>query len=131
MERPPAVFVSTSAVGAYGAKGDEEKRLLASADHLVRKSVWIVGGDGWAYDIGYGGLDHVIAMGKDVNILTDSIGLPAPDDAARVARRHRSDEELRHLHPSRRLRRPGRARHGARGVGHGHPVGLRPVCGGG
>jgi pyruvate-ferredoxin/flavodoxin oxidoreductase len=39
------------------------------ADYLVRKSVWIVGGDGWAYDIGYGGLDHVIASGKDVNIL--------------------------------------------------------------
>jgi hypothetical protein len=37
------------------------------ADYLVRKSVWIVGGDGWAYDIGYGGLDHVIAMGPDVN----------------------------------------------------------------
>ena len=52
-----------------GAKGDEEKRLLASADHLIRKSVWIVGGDGWAYDIGYGGLDHVIASGRNVNIL--------------------------------------------------------------
>ncbi len=39
------------------------------ADYLVRKTVWIVGGDGWAYDIGYGGLDHVIASGKDVNIL--------------------------------------------------------------
>jgi pyruvate-ferredoxin/flavodoxin oxidoreductase len=39
------------------------------ADYLVRKSVWVVGGDGWAYDIGYGGLDHVIAMGRDVNIL--------------------------------------------------------------
>jgi pyruvate-ferredoxin/flavodoxin oxidoreductase len=51
------------------AKGDEEKRLLASADHLIRKSVWIVGGDGWAYDIGYGGLDHVIASGRNVNVL--------------------------------------------------------------
>ena len=39
------------------------------ADYLVKKSVWIVGGDGWAYDIGYGGLDHVIAQGRDVNIL--------------------------------------------------------------
>ncbi len=39
------------------------------ADYLVRKSVWIVGGDGWAYDIGYGGLDHVLAIGHDVNIL--------------------------------------------------------------
>ncbi len=43
--------------------------LLAVADALVRKSVWIVGGDGWAYDIGYGGLDHVLASGQNVNIL--------------------------------------------------------------
>ena len=39
------------------------------ADALVRTSVWIVGGDGWAYDIGYGGLDHVLASGADVNVL--------------------------------------------------------------
>ena len=43
--------------------------LLSLADKLVRKSVWIVGGDGWAYDIGYGGLDHVLASGRNVNIL--------------------------------------------------------------
>jgi pyruvate-ferredoxin/flavodoxin oxidoreductase len=47
----------------------EAKQLLAIADLLVKKSVWIVGGDGWAYDIGYGGLDHVIASGKNVNLL--------------------------------------------------------------
>ena len=47
----------------------EAYRLTTLADYLVRKSVWIVGGDGWAYDIGYGGLDHVLAMGQDVNIL--------------------------------------------------------------
>jgi pyruvate-ferredoxin/flavodoxin oxidoreductase len=45
------------------------KDLLNLADGLVGRSVWIVGGDGWAYDIGYGGLDHVIASGEDVNIL--------------------------------------------------------------
>ena len=39
------------------------------AGHLVRRSVWIVGGDGWAYDIGYGGLDHVLASGRNVNLL--------------------------------------------------------------
>ena len=39
------------------------------ADSLVKKSVWIVGGDGWAYDIGYGGLDHVLASGRNVNVL--------------------------------------------------------------
>jgi pyruvate-ferredoxin/flavodoxin oxidoreductase len=44
-------------------------RLLEVADYLVRKSVWIVGGDGWAYDIGYGGLDHVLASDANVNIL--------------------------------------------------------------
>ena len=43
--------------------------LLSVADALVKKSVWIVGGDGWAYDIGYGGLDHVLASGQNVNIL--------------------------------------------------------------
>jgi pyruvate-ferredoxin/flavodoxin oxidoreductase len=43
--------------------------LLSLADSLVKKSVWIVGGDGWAYDIGYGGLDHVLASGRDVNVL--------------------------------------------------------------
>jgi len=43
--------------------------LASVVDHLVRRSVWIVGGDGWAYDIGYGGLDHVLASGRNVNVL--------------------------------------------------------------
>jgi len=47
----------------------DAKNLLTVADVLVKKSVWIVGGDGWAYDIGYGGLDHVVASGRNVNIL--------------------------------------------------------------
>ena len=47
----------------------EARDLLSVADALVRKSVWIIGGDGWAYDIGFGGLDHVIASGQNVNIL--------------------------------------------------------------
>ncbi len=45
------------------------QNLLSVADALVRKSVWIIGGDGWAYDIGYGGLDHVLASGRNVNVL--------------------------------------------------------------
>lgn len=45
------------------------KRLLDVADYLVEKSVWIVGGDGWAYDIGFGGVDHVLASGRNVNIM--------------------------------------------------------------
>jgi len=47
----------------------EAKQLLDLADMLVKKSVWVVGGDGWAYDIGYGGLDHVLASGRNVNLL--------------------------------------------------------------
>jgi pyruvate-ferredoxin/flavodoxin oxidoreductase len=43
--------------------------LLSVADHLVRRSIWIVGGDGWAYDIGSAGLDHILASGRDVNVL--------------------------------------------------------------
>jgi pyruvate-ferredoxin/flavodoxin oxidoreductase len=43
--------------------------LLSVLDHLIRRSIWLVGGDGWAYDIGYGGLDHVLASGRDVNVL--------------------------------------------------------------
>ena len=45
------------------------KELVSVADSLVKKSVWIMGGDGWAYDIGYGGLDHVLASGRNVNVL--------------------------------------------------------------
>jgi pyruvate-ferredoxin/flavodoxin oxidoreductase len=45
------------------------KDLISIADSLVKKSVWIIGGDGWAYDIGYGGLDHVLASGRNVNVL--------------------------------------------------------------
>jgi len=48
---------------------DGARQLLALADLLVKKSVWIIGGDGWAYDIGFGGLDHVLASGRNVNIL--------------------------------------------------------------
>ena len=52
-----------------GDTSSEAKMLLAIADNLSRRSVWIIGGDGWAYDIGYGGLDHVLASGRDVNVL--------------------------------------------------------------
>jgi pyruvate-ferredoxin/flavodoxin oxidoreductase len=47
----------------------DAKQMASLADYLVKKTVWIVGGDGWAYDIGFGGLDHVIASGRNVNIL--------------------------------------------------------------
>ena len=48
---------------------EDGRAFLSVAGHLIRRSVWIVGGDGWAYDIGYGGLDHVLASGRDVNLL--------------------------------------------------------------
>jgi len=52
-----------------GVKSPEARKLETLADYLIKKSVWAVGGDGWAYDIGYGGLDHVLAQGRDVNLL--------------------------------------------------------------
>ena len=47
----------------------DARRLLSVADQLVRRSVWLVGGDGWAYDIGYGGVDHALASGRNINVL--------------------------------------------------------------
>jgi pyruvate-ferredoxin/flavodoxin oxidoreductase len=61
-----------AAVAAGHANADVQaafKFIDANDEYLVKKSVWIVGGDGWAYDIGYGGLDHVLASGEDVNVL--------------------------------------------------------------
>jgi pyruvate-ferredoxin/flavodoxin oxidoreductase len=52
-----------------GMDSSNAKQLLSLADVLVKKDVWIIGGDGWAYDIGYGGLDHVLASGRNVNVL--------------------------------------------------------------
>ena len=52
-----------------GIKTSQAAHLISLADNLVKKSVWIVGGDGWAYDIGFGGLDHVLAVGRNVNVL--------------------------------------------------------------
>jgi pyruvate-ferredoxin/flavodoxin oxidoreductase len=52
-----------------GQTSMEARQLLSISDMLVKKSVWIIGGDGWAYDIGFGGIDHVMATGRNVNIL--------------------------------------------------------------
>ncbi|MDY6954009.1 MAG: thiamine pyrophosphate-dependent enzyme, partial [Thermodesulfobacteriota bacterium] len=62
-------LVEVEMINKEGATHDLLGDILDRSDYLVKKSIWIVGGDGWAYDIGYGGLDHVMAMGKDVNIL--------------------------------------------------------------
>ena len=58
-----------AALGKVAAECDTCKKILDQKDLFIKKSVWIFGGDGWAYDIGYGGLDHVLASGEDVNVL--------------------------------------------------------------
>ncbi|HVN93078.1 MAG TPA: pyruvate:ferredoxin (flavodoxin) oxidoreductase [Terracidiphilus sp.] len=58
-----------------GNSSSDAANLLAIADSLVRKSVWILGGDGWAFDIGFGGLDHVLGSGKNVNVLVLDTGV--------------------------------------------------------
>jgi pyruvate-ferredoxin/flavodoxin oxidoreductase len=68
-ERVMALKQRLSADPAAADPASPVARLLSLADALVKKSVWLVGGDGWAYDIGFGGLDHVLASGRDVNAL--------------------------------------------------------------
>jgi pyruvate-ferredoxin/flavodoxin oxidoreductase len=63
------IRVAELKVKLLGLDDERARDLLSVIDHLVRRSVWLVGGDGWAYDIGYGGLDHVLASGRNVNIL--------------------------------------------------------------
>jgi pyruvate-ferredoxin/flavodoxin oxidoreductase len=66
-ERLKAVLVNESPKDEAAAKAKAD--ILARSDYLVKKSIWTLGGDGWAYDIGYGGLDHVLASGENVNVL--------------------------------------------------------------
>ena len=67
--RAQRVRVAELKVKLLALDDDRARDLLSVVDHLVRRSVWLVGGDGWAYDIGYGGLDHVLASGRNVNAL--------------------------------------------------------------
>jgi len=65
-----SVAASKKALEAIaGSKSDYAKEIINLKQYLVKKSIWIFGGDGWAYDIGFGGLDHVLASGQDVNVL--------------------------------------------------------------
>ncbi len=75
-DREPSKKASAALVAALenchnleGEAAELVKEILADKDCLAKKSIWIFGGDGWAYDIGYGGLDHVLASGEDVNVL--------------------------------------------------------------
>jgi len=67
--RAQRIRVAELKVKLLALDSEKARDLLSIVDHLVRRSVWIVGGDGWAYDIGYGGLDHVLASGRNVNVL--------------------------------------------------------------
>ena len=80
-------------VAALEACGCEKsKEILKDKDFLAKKSQWIFGGDGWAYDIGFGGVDHVLASGRDINIMVfDTRGLL----------QHRRDSPPRQLLPAR------------------------------
>ena len=122
-----------------GIASPEARRLEETADYLVDKLVWIIGGDGWAYDIGYGGLDHVMASGRNVNIMvldtevysntggTGVQGHPAGRHRQVRGRGQDAAEEgpWTHRHVLwQRLRRFGGLR------GQGHPDGPRPPGGG-
>ncbi len=67
--RAQRIRVAELKVKLFELDDDRARDLLSVVDHLVRRSVWLVGGDGWAYDIGYGGLDHTLATGRNVNAL--------------------------------------------------------------
>jgi pyruvate-ferredoxin/flavodoxin oxidoreductase len=69
-QRARVADLKSRLIWKVGEDGDEDAAaLLSIVDHLVRRSIWLVGGDGWAYDIGAGGLDHALASGRNVNIL--------------------------------------------------------------
>ena len=69
-QRARVTDLKSRLIRKVGEDGDEDAAaLLSIVDHLVRRSIWLVGGDGWAYDIGAGGLDHALASGRNVNIL--------------------------------------------------------------
>ena len=68
-EKSDALMAAVNAAKLSGKAAELKKELKAKEDFLVKKSVWCLGGDGWSYDIGYGGLDHVLASGEDINVL--------------------------------------------------------------
>jgi pyruvate-ferredoxin/flavodoxin oxidoreductase len=68
-EKSEALMAAVNAAKLSGKAAELKKELKAKEDFLVKKSVWCLGGDGWSYDIGYGGLDHVLASGEDINVL--------------------------------------------------------------
>ena len=63
------LFAALKELQVDGAAAELKDFILENSEHLTKKSMWMYGGDGWAYDIGFGGLDHVLASGRDVNVL--------------------------------------------------------------
>ena len=88
---------------------DEVKYVLDNREFLAKKSVWAVGGDGWAYDIGFGGIDHVMAQNQDVNLLVLDTG-STPTPAASPPRRPRLPLPQSSRHPVKRLGKEGSRR---------------------
>ena len=128
-----------------GIAGPEARRLELLADYLVKKSVWIVGGDGWAYDIGFGGLDHVLSHAAATSTSWCSTPRSTPTPAARqskatplgaAAKFAAAGKEVAQEGPGPdgdelrpRLRRPGRLRRQGRADGAGVPGGREPTTG--
>ena len=79
------------------------RRILKDKEYLSKKSQWIFGGDGWAYDIGFGGLDHVLASGEDINILVFDTEVYS-NTGGQSSRQH-LPVQLRSLQPPVRVRR--------------------------
>ena len=101
--------------GARSASPAAAAAARALADYLVQKSVWIVGGDGWAYDIGYGGLDHVLATGRDVNVLVlDTEVYSNTGGQASKATPLRRGRQVRRRRQATAQEGPGADRHGLR-----------------
>ncbi|MCL2673346.1 MAG: pyruvate:ferredoxin (flavodoxin) oxidoreductase, partial [Alphaproteobacteria bacterium] len=75
MDNPTKPLVDELRSKLKNVNSEEARRLSVIADNLIPRSVWIVGGDGWAYDIGYGGLDHILHCGRNVNILVMDTGV--------------------------------------------------------
>jgi len=83
------------------------QQILELKHYLIKKSIWIIGGDGWAYDIGFGGLDHVIASGKNVNILVLDTEVYSNTGGEHPDRRRRQIRVGRQARPQERPRSDG------------------------
>lgn len=89
MEVSENLVKALEAAELTGEQADRKADILNNKEHLSKKSMWMYGGDGWAYDIGFGGLDHVLASGTDVNILVVDTEVYS-NTGGQASRQHRS-----------------------------------------